>query len=91
MSQHVFDCPNGDHIIRDLSEQPLEAHVQGTERIFCPECNHDVDGVYLGQANGYVESGVSRTSVDLIDARETPGEPYCLHCDGACKQKGETR
>lgn len=86
MSNHVFRCGNAEHVIFDVSEEPVP-HIGVTEQIYCPTCGRDVSGVYLGQAINFETGAIGDTlPEEEVKLYEENGQPYCIHCDGVCQK-----
>lgn len=89
MSNHIFRCKNSSdaHVIFDISDEPVP-HIGEMEKIYCPTCEKDVLGEYLGQAINFDTSAIGSTlpeeDVELYTVDD--GSPYCIHCDGACEK-----
>jgi len=88
MSAHVFECQNsnGPHVIFDISEEPVP-HVNEVEKIWCPTCEMDVAGTYLGQAINFETNSFGSTiPKSELELYHENGSVYCLHCDGECQK-----
>lgn len=86
MSNHVYSCSEQDHVIFDISEEPVP-HIGTVERIYCPTCEKDVDGEYIGQAINYETRAIGDTRPEKdIQLYKENGCVYCLHCDGLCEK-----
>lgn len=86
MSNHAFECRNGGHVILDVSDEPVP-HVSEETRIYCPECEQDVDGIYIGQATEFETRHIGDTvEMSEIEIYEDGGGVYCIHCDGPCEE-----
>ena len=99
MGTHIYKCDNG-HYITDISDEPVEAHIGGTELVYCPACEEDRESEYVGQAEvptSKLGLTVEKSEMNLILARDlsyvdtTSDEPYCLHCDGVCQNKNSKK
>ena len=85
MSKHIFQCEDSDHVIVDASGEPVP-HINETENIWCPVCEQDVTGTYLGQnISGVLSIGDHNMLAD-VELYQTNGKPYCIHCDGICTE-----
>lgn len=86
MSMHTFECGNDStHVIFDSSSEPIP-HIGETVQIWCPNCEQDVTGTYLGQninqTHTYGETPPT-TSIQLY-TDHGDDSPYCINCNGEC-------
>lgn len=84
---HTYECSSGEHVIFDNSSEEVP-HVGKLEQIYCPACEEDVYGEYLGQnINDSLRYGETPPTSEVqlfVDAGDS--EAYCIHCGGECKQ-----
>lgn len=86
MSNHVFQCSEEGHVIFDISEEAVP-HIGETEDIYCPTCERDVEGEYLGQAINYDTSAIGDTlPLSEVELYIEDSSVYCIHCDGECQK-----
>lgn len=83
MSLHIFRCRDSDHVIVDVSEEPVP-HIQEEEQIWCPVCEEDVTGTYLGQDMSNETTIGNLNYFEDINLYRVDGDPYCIQCDGPC-------
>lgn len=85
MSNHVFKCSEDSHVIFDISDEPVP-HVGTVEQIYCPICEQDIDGEYIGQAINYEPSAIGDTRPESeVELYKENGGVYCIRCDGLCE------
>lgn len=76
---YVYKCSDCSHreVLSSESVAPPEAHVHGTERVYCGNCEEDRDMEFLG-LEGLREG-------EFVLDYETE-ERYCPLCEGACEE-----
>lgn len=86
MSQQIFKCGNEpSHVIVDVSGEPIP-HIGKNAQIYCPVCEQDVSGTYLGQDMSEDTRIGELNLIDEIDLYTIESDkPYCMKCDGPCE------